>query len=511
MKSSCKAAGAAILFAIAFLTGGRFAEAQGQPAFGFADVQARAQSLASQPYKAPDNALPAEFGQMGYDQYQQIRFRAARSLLQENGSLFRAQLFLSGFLYRDAVAINVLTPGWTGPIAGSSDLFEWTQARLKNPPPAVVPLAGFRLHYPLHGPQPVDEVAAFLGASYFRLIGRGQAYGASARGLAVDTARSKEEFPAFREFWLMPPGPGATQMTFFALLDSPGVAGAYRFVLHPGARTRTEVTATLYLRHSISVFGLAPLTSMFFTGESSVRREPDFRPEVHDSDGLLMETGAGEHLWRPLANPRELQISTFADKSPRGFGLLQRDRDFDHYQDLQADYHRRPGLWVQPVGDWGEGAVQLIEIPTGSEVNDNIVAFWVPRTPVKGGDRIEIAYWLSALADEERLSPRGRAIATRESTASFSGAKAPERTRRLVVDFAGGGIDALKPDQPVDGDVWISSGRLIDKRTEPVPPLGAWRMTFDVEADGTKPIDMRAYLKLLGEPMTETWTYRWQP
>lgn len=511
MRAWQKAARAAILIAIALPVSGRFHLASAQPAFGFADVQAKAQSLAAQPYKPSENAAPAEFRQLGYDQYQQIRFRAAGALLRESGSLFRAQLFPAGFLFRDPVAINVLDRDWKGPLAATSDLFDWTQAQLKNPPPAFVPLAGFRLHYPLHGPQPVDEVAAFLGASYFRLIGRGHTYGASARGLAVDTARAKEEFPAFREFWLLPPAPGATQMTILALLDSPGVAGAYRFVLHPGARTRVEVTATLFVRHGISVFGLAPLTSMFFTGENTLRREPDFRPEVHDSDGLLIETGSGEHLWRPLLNPQQLAINTFADKTPRGFGLLQRDRNFDHYQDLQANYHRRPGLWVQPIGDWGEGAVQLIEIPTSSEVNDNIVAFWVPRTPVKGGDRIEIGYWLSALSDEDRLSPRGRTIATRESTAAYSGANAPERTRRFVVDFAGGGLDELKAEQPVDGDVWLSSGRVRDKRIQPVPPLGAWRMTVDVEADGGKPIDMRAYLKLFGEPMTETWTYRWQP
>jgi len=475
----------------------------------FPAVEEEAARLAAAPYQPSVAGLPPGMGELSYDRYQSIRFRPAASLLQAQDSLFRAQLFPAGFLFKDPVTIDVMTTDRLGPFSASASMFDWTGSGLSAPPDPV-PLAGFRLHYPLHGKEPVDEIAAFLGASYFRLIGREQVYGASARGLAIDTGSAREEFPAFRRFWLLPPKPGASVMTVFALLDSPGVAGAYRFDLRPGTRTVVDVTATLYIRHAIGTLGLAPLTSMFLSGEATARREGDFRPEVHDSDGLLMATGAGEHLWRPLSNPAQLGISAFGDVNPRGFGLLQRDRAFGHYEDLEAQYHKRPSFWVEPQGDWGEGEVRLIEIPTDSEIHDNIVAFWTPRQAPKGGERIRVKYRLSALADEARLSSAGRVVATRIATTTAPGVK-PGKARRMVVDFAGGDLEVLRGEQPVEGDVSLSSGKLIDLRVQPVPASQAWRLVFDIEPDGAKPVEMRAFLRLRGEPLTETWTQRWQP
>jgi glucans biosynthesis protein len=501
----------ALALAIAAAVWARSASGQPGP-IDFAMVQARAQQLASSPYKPADPAaLPGELQQLGYDSYQAIRFRPERSLLQAEGGLFRAQLFAAGFLFREPVSIHLVGREAAQPISAGPELFEWSQANLKKSPPTNVPLAGFRLHFPLHGTAPVDEIAAFLGASYYRLIGRGQVYGTSARGLAIDTGLAREEFPAFREFWLVSPPPDDAAMTVYALLDSPSVAGAYRFVLRPGARTVADVTAVLHARKDIGLLGVAPLTSMFLSGELSGRRGIDYRPEVHDADGLLIETGAGEHLWRPLSNPQQLATSVFAG-TPHGFGLLQRDRNFDHYQDLQAQYHRRPGFWVRPKGDWGDGAIRLIEIPSPSEIHDNIVAFWTPRTPLKAGTRVEYSYTIAALSDDDRLSPRGRVVATRQTTAAASGLAPPKpNARRMVVDFAGPDLTGLSVDQPITGDVSVSSGRLGEVRVEPVPPLDLWRLVFDVEPEGTKPVELRAFLRLRGEPLTETWSYRWQP
>lgn len=500
--------GGGVLAAVLLLAG----MAAGQPAAGtidFAAVEQEAARLAAAPYQPPVVSLPPALADLSYDRYQSIRFRPTASLLQGKDSLFRAQLFPAGFLFKEPVTIDVMTPDRLGPFTATASMFDWTGSQVQAPPDPV-PLAGFRLLYPLHGKDPVDEIAAFLGASYFRLIGREQVYGASARGLAIDTGSAREEFPAFRRFWLLPPEPGASGIAVFALLDSPGVAGAYRFDLRPGTRTVVDVTATLYIRHAITTLGLAPLTSMFMSGEATARRDGDFRPEVHDSDGLLMMTGAGEHLWRPLSNPAQLSISAFGDVNPRGFGLLQRDRAFDHYEDLEAQYHKRPSFWVEPEGDWGEGEIRLIEIPTDSEIHDNIVAFWTPRQAPKGGERIRVKYRLSALADEARLAPAGRVVASRMATTTQPGVK-PGKARRMVVDFAGRDLDVLRAEQPVEGDVSLSSGKLLDLRVQAVPASGAWRLVFDVEPDGAKPVEMRAFLRLRGDPLTETWTQRWQP
>jgi glucans biosynthesis protein len=483
-----------------------------QPApFGYEAVREEARRLAAAPYKAADiNVVPAELRAIGYDQFMGIRFRSEAALFGGENSLFRAQLFPAGFNFKEPVRIFVIRDGKAEPLIGTAEMFDWSRAGLRSAPTGELPLAGFRLHYPLHGRDVVDEVAAFLGASYFRIIGREQVYGISARGLAIDTGLPRqEEFPAFRAFWLETPKAGARQITVYALLDSPAMTGAYRFTLHPGTATLAEVTVTLYVRHDVSLLGLAPLTSMFLRGEGNQAGVADFRPEVHDSDGLLIETGTGERLWRPLGNPAELTISSFEGKSPRGFGLLQRDRDFDHFQDIEARYHKRPSLWVQPIGEWGEGEVRLIEIPTSLEIHDNVVAFWVPKQPVKGGQTVELRYWLHAFADESHLSPRGRVVATRATLFRPEGKYA--KGRRIIVDFAGGDLDVLRPEQPVQADVSVTNGKVLAARVEVMPPGRGWRLAVDVEQEGRKPVVLRGFLHLRGEALTETWVHRWQP
>ena len=485
------------------------------PSFGYDTVLVEAQRLVMAPYKTPaPAALPAEWKDLTYDRYQQVRYRPAASLWSDRKAFFRAQFFAAGFIYQAPVDINIVTDGVANPFVASRDLFDWRDTKFKEAPPERIPLAGFRLHYPLHGPEPVDEVAAFVGASYFRLLGRNQVYGISARGLAIDTGvQRQEEFPFFRAFWLVTPAPEAREITFYALLDSPALAGAYMFTLRPGTETRLEVTATLFMRHGVGLLGVAPLTSMFLVGKNSDRRAPgDYRPEVHDSDGLLIETGKGEWLWRPLRNPQELDIASFGDKNPRGFGLIQRDRSLDHYQDLQALYHQRPSLWVETLGEWGEGEVRLIQIPTDSEIHDNIVAFWAGREPVKPGQRLELRYRLHSFAEAARFPPGGRAVATRVGVSDLYGTGKPSKTaRRVVVDFAGGELVNLRPEHPVSAQVSVSVGKLLDAQLHPILSTKAWRLVADVEPDGKKPIEMRAFLRLYDEALTETWTYRWRP
>jgi len=483
--------------------------------FDYDTVLEEARRVAAGPYQAPSPAaLPAEWRELGYDRYQQIRFRPAASLWSDRKAFFRAQFFAAGFIYSAPVSINIVTDGVSNPFVASRDMFDWNDVKLKEPPPEQVPLAGFRLHYPLHGPEPVDEIAAFLGASYFRLLGRNQVYGISARGLAIDTGlQRQEEFPFFRTFWLVTPAPEAREITIYALLDSPALAGAYMFTLRPGTETRLEVTATLFMRHGVGMLGVAPLTSMFLAGKNSDRRQPgDFRPEVHDSDGLLIETSAGEWIWRPLNNSAELDIASFGDKNPRGFGLIQRDRALDHYQDLQALYHQRPSVWVETMGEWGEGEVRLIQIPTDSEIHDNIVAFWVGREPVKAGQRLELRYRLHTFSEAARFPPGGRAVATRVGLPDIPGTGKPSKTaRRVIVDFAGGELVNLRPEHPVSAQVSVSVGKLLTAQLQPILSTKAWRLIADVEPDGKKPIEMRAYLRLYDEALTETWTYRWRP
>lgn len=477
--------------------------ARAQAPFDFAAVEAGAQKLAGQPFRDVPS-IGGELKKIGYDQYRAIRAKPDTALWHEKG-LFRVEFFPAGFIYDKPVSIGIVDNGNVTPVLIGSGQFDFSDAGMKEIPTELA-TAGFKVTFPLDRPDKFDEVIAFLGASYFRPIGRGQSYGSSARGLGIDTATERpEEFPTFRAFWLVKPAPEATEFTVWALLDSPGATGAYAFVIRPGQRTVVDTRAVLFLRHDVSLLGIAPLTSMYFAGKTSPPRD-DYRPEIHDSDGLAVLTSKGERIWRPLCNPAGLAISSFVDTNPRGFGLMQRERSFEAYQDSGARLETRPSLWVEPEGDWGDGEVRLIEIPSKAETNDNIVAFWMSRWPAKQGARLEYRYKLSALTDDAALSPRGRVVATRPGAVIGN-----DKARRVVVEFAGGELPSLRPEQPVEAQVTLSSGKLLRSYVEALPGQKTWRLFVDFEPDGKKPADLRAALALRGVVLTETFSYVHRP
>lgn len=478
--------------------------------FNFADVRRRAEVMASQPFQTTGSTLPDFLKNLDYDQYRDIRFRAERSLWRAEGLPFEIQFAPLGFFFSEPVIINVVVEGEGKPVEYASDLFDYGKNSVPDNLPKDLGFAGFKVLYPLHTDSHYDEVAVFLGASYFRAVGQKQNYGLSARGLAVDTGLPKpEEFPRFREFWLEKPAKDATELTVYALMDSRSLTGAYRFVIKPGVATQIEVKASLFVRDKAQVqkLGVAPLTSMFYHGAMNERFFDDFRPQVHDSDGLLMLAGNGEWIWRPLNNPARLRISAYQDNNPRGFGLLQRDRDFDNYQDLEAHYHIRPSIWVEPQGDWGKGSVQLIEIPSTAERYDNIAAFWTPEKPVEAGQKLEFSYRLSFFLDLPNLSSGGRTLASRVG-AGGAGDLQAER-RRFVIDFGGENLARLADDAPVEGVVSGSTGQIQNVVVHKNPQTHGWRLSFELLPQGDAPSELRGFLKLGNDVLTETWSYQW--
>jgi glucans biosynthesis protein len=474
-------------------------------AFNLSDVEARAKALAAQPYTEPAANLPEWMQSLNYEKHRAIQFDRAHAWWQQDKLPFQLQFFHPGWLFKTPVAINEIVDGRAQPIDFSRSLFNYGEVKTGDIPPHTG-FAGFRIHYPLK--YPGDELAVFLGASYFRAVGRGMSYGLSSRGLAVNTGEpGPEEFPRFDEFWVVRPAPGADSVTVFALLNSPSVTGAYRFTFHPGDETVTDVKGVLYFRRIPAVVGLAPLTSMFQHGENSGWSRDDFRPEVHDSDGLLMRTGADEWIWRPLANPPATRVSTFTDKSPRGFGLMQRDREYAHYDDLEANYHLRPSAWVEPVGDWGAGAVRLLEIRTPDETSDNIVACWVPAALPAIGQPFAFEYRLHWLAKADRLPPSGHVVSTRQGTVLDH----PER-RRFVVDFAGIPFDGPQRDMRAEVTVVAGAKLVTTPGVQVVRPLGVWRVVFELVPDGSgRPVELRCYMRDGKDILTETWSNLWNP
>ncbi len=478
--------------------------------FSFADVNRRAQELAAQPFEPDRPELPEAFRGLSYDRYRDIRFRPERSLWRGEGLPFQMRLFPRGFMFLERVKMNIINGNGVTPLAFDRELFDYGRNEVPEQLPADLGFAGLKFLYPLHRDDRFDEVAVFLGASYFRAIGQNQAYGLSARGLAIDTGlATQEEFPVFREFWIEKPSKDATELTLYAVMDSRRATGAYRFVIRPGLQTVMEVKTHMYMREPVEKLGVAPLTSMFYHGELTERYMADFRPEVHDSDGLLIETGSGERIWRPLINPRGLRISTFQVTDPKGFGLLQRDRVFDHYQDLEAQYHTRPSAWIEPLAKWGQGQVELVEIPSGSERYDNIVAFWVPAKPTEAGQELEFEYRIRFALDPEARLRGGRTIATRIGA---GGTDEPDLDRRkFVIDFAGENLKGLEAEAPMEAVVNASSGGLINVVAHKNPYTEGWRVFFEIMPDSDQPVDLRCFLKLGADVLTETWSFQWRP
>ena len=481
------------------------------PPFDYAALKGRARSLANQPHQPSAGRLPDSLARLDWDRYQAIRFRPEHALWADAASRFRLQFFHLGRAYRTPVRLHEIAGDGGREVAYSSAQFDYGKSGLAHAHlPADLGFAGFRLCYHTDWQR---DIAAFLGASYFRAVGAEMQYGLSARGLAVDCGLARaEEFPEFTAFWFERPAPEADRLRFYALLDSPSISGAYRFTVVPGATLVMEVDAALYPRRPIERLGVAPLTSMFQHGENDRRMANDWRPEIHDSDGLALWTGRGEWIWRPLINPPRLRFNAYADQHPRGYGLMQRDRDFDHYQDDGVFYERRPSLWVEPTTDWGRGSVQLVELPTPDETEDNIVAFWHPESLPQPGQELLFGYRLH-WGQPPFASPLARVLATRTGIGGIVGQKRDHASWRFVVDFVGGPLAMVGEGSRIEPVIGVSSGRIELPSARPLATVRGYRVMFDLrpEAGSVDPVNLRLFLQTGSQALSETWMYQWTP
>lgn len=491
-------------------SGLRFGEAQG---FAFEALIERARDLASRAYQPPYQPEPDIVRQIDYAQHGQIRFKPDDALFADGPGVYPVTFFHLGAFFPKAVRMHVLENGQAREILYSADYFDMPADSVARGLPADSGFAGFRFQESRRREDwRTQDWVAFLGASYLRAIGALGQYGMSARGVALDVAAPEpEEFPDFISFYIEPAPSEDAPSTVYALLDGPSISGAYRFAIRRTEGVVMDVEKHLFLRAPVDRFGVAPLVSMFWFAEYNRGFEVDWRPEVHDSDGLALWTGAGERLWRPLNNPGRVVVSSFVDEHPKGFGLLQRDRRFDNYLD-GVNYDRRPSVWVEPLGDWGQGSVQLVEIPTDDEIHDNIGAFWVPEAPVQAGDQFTYAYRLYWLADEP-FPAEGIATvaATRIGRGGEPGKPRPEGVHKFVVEFEGAVLAEFHRDSGLDPDVTASRGTVSYVFAEAVGETGRWRAQFDLAVDGADPVELRLYLKAQNRPVSETWLYQFDP
>lgn len=476
--------------------------ADGLEAFTPDTVRNLAERLAAREFVRPHVDLPEPFNNLTPEQYRDIRFRPEQSTWRGEKLDYEIQYMPVGYIYADPVDIWIVDNGKARPLKADGTMFSTGALLGKSPEAAPYAFSGFRINGTINRAEAYDDFAIFQGASYFRAIGRGLVYGLSARGLAINTARpSGEEFPLFRAFWIERPSAGAPQIVVNALLDSPSVTGAYRFAIQPGSATLMDVDVTLYPRKPLQHVGLAPLTSMFIAGPAQRRITGDYRPSLHDSEGLSILNGAGERIWRPLTNPKKLQASAFLDKDPKGFGLAQRDRSFANFEDLDAHYERRPTAWIEPKGQWAEGYVELIEIPADEEIHDNIVAYWKPAKELPAGKPFTYSYRLYWSDNIPVALPGARIAKTR-----VGNNRKPD-TKIFVIDFDGPGVKDIR-DLP-SAQVTASAGQIANVVVQRHQDINGLRVTFELNTAGAELIELRLVLKANDQQISETWIYRW--
>ena len=478
--------------------------------FSFQTVIDKAKQLADSNWQAPEQ-VPKFLQDLSYPDYQGIRFKPERSLWLEEDSPFSVMLTPPGLFYHHAVAINIIDGDQAEPLVFDKTQFDYPNIELEKRVPADLGYAGFRLTFPFAEPDVDNQFLVFAGASYYRAVGRHNNFGISGRGIAVNTGLpSGEEFPAFTEFWLAKPDADATSLIFYGLLDGKSLTGAYQFEVTPGDETSLQVVSVLFPRQNIQLTGVAPLTSMFYYGENTLRPDGEWRPEVHDSDGLLVHDGStNEWLWRPLNNPAALSMDYFATGQLRGFGLLQRDTSFRSYMDAEAGYGTRPSAWVEPVGEWGKGHVVLTQLPTPDETHDNIVAFWTPETELESGQPYRYAYNVRFGKADLARNPMAQTMDSFLGDGSRIGGGDAEGAVRVIVDFAGGPLDERDAGAPVTGNVTVQeNGELLEHYVEYVAPLKRWRLSVLVRPAANRPLSLRAFLHEGEQTLSETWSYQ---
>ncbi|MFA5676886.1 MAG: glucan biosynthesis protein G [Pseudomonas sp.] len=481
--------------------------------FSFQTVIDKAQELSGSNWQAPPK-VPKFLQNLSYHDYQGIRFKPERSLWVDEDSPFAVMLTPPGLFYHHAVALNIIDGGQAEPLAFDKSLFSYPNSELEKLIPADLGYAGFRLTFPFNDPDVANQFLVFAGASYYRAVGRDNNFGLSGRGVAVNTGLPRgEEFPSFIEFWLEKSEPNASSLTFYGLLDGKSLTGAYQFEVTPGDETSIKVKSVLFPRQDIELIGVAPLTSMFYYGENTLRPYGEWRPEVHDSDGLLIQDGnSNEWLWRPLNNPAALSMDYFAAEQVKGFGLLQRDADFHSYMDAEAGYGTRPSAWIEPQGEWGKGHVVLTQLPTPDETNDNIVVFWTPEAPLQSQQAHHYDYKVRFGNADLTQNPMGQTVDSFLGDGTRIGGGNAEGAVRVIVDFAGGPLEERGADTPITGQVTVlEEGELLEHFVEYVEPLKRWRLSVLLRPAANRPLSLRAYLHEGEETLSETWSYQLLP
>ncbi|MBX9759497.1 MAG: glucan biosynthesis protein [Beijerinckiaceae bacterium] len=468
-----------------------------------------ARNLARQPWRKPSADLPEPFNALNHEQYVGIQRRPETIIWRDQSIGFALEPSQRGFIFSNSLQINIVEDGVARRLV--YDPADYTFGKLNAPADRKdIGFSGFKLWQRAQDGS-LEEFCLFQGQGYFQTVGRGQPFGASTRALAVrpvDQGRG-EEFPQFVAVWIERPVLAANTVIIHALLDSESVTGAFRYTMRPGDATIVDTECTLFTRAAIDNVGIAAVQGTFLFGPIDRRRGDDVRPGVYDVSGVQMHSGKDEWIWRPVANRQSIQLSAFVDDNPKGFGILQRDRDFAQFADDDNHWEARPSVWTEPLGDWGAGHVTLLEIPAESQVNQNIIVYWRPRATLAANSETTFSYrqwWCWTPADRPPF-----ATVLRSRSGRVTGSPPNARRRRFLVEFRGDALADVARFPEIAARVTTASGSIMTSRLMLSRQEKSARVTFDVDAGAEPHTELRLLLESAGKPISETWLYRWTP
>lgn len=502
----------------------------------------------------PAPELPEPLASWQYDDYMKVKYRPERATWFDQGLPFWLETFHRGFVQTDLVELFTLNPSPSGdPISqriafNTNDFVYDAPLNAEEIPPAGH--AGFRIVGPFPNRPDAQEMLSFIGSSYFRGRCGDTIYGASARGLAINIAMmQEEEFPDFRAFWIQMPAADSDQIAILAFMDSPSLTGAYRFRLVPGnAVTRVKVQADVYYRDRPEKIALAPLTSMWMWGDGLKGPPKDNRPSVHDSDGLLIQTGPNEWRWRAFARQSYPSVTSTEVESLHGFGLIQRNRAFYHYDDHNARYDKRPSVWIKPDAPWPDGRIELLELPGAHEGIDNLAAYWLPPEEESAPDQsasetdpsvesaanpgsavaaidtvsepdgatepphpsLQFAYEVSFFAGD----PPEHNVLGRATNLSVTRPKNADEPIEMEIRFAGPVLRGLPAEHPPSIQSNAIAGEICEEELERTDE-GDWILHLGVnlaeDNSGERPVELSLQLISEDQPVSETFGYLLPP
>lgn len=472
----------------------------------FNEIEALARKRVKAAPLGPPAPISEQLMGIDFETYRSLEFRNDRAFFRDTNNYIELQLFQRGHYYGRDVAIHIHeADGTRRELSFDPSRFNY-EGSLRDLPVEELGYAGLRLHAPINRGDYHDEFLVFLGASYFRGIGRGHVYGLSGRCYCIDTGlEGAEEFPEITALHLVRPAPNETSAFIVAEVRSPRSEAAFYFEVMPGDETVLDVEGAIFLREDVPNLGLAPLTSMYLFGEDRPGRFSDYRPEIHDSDGLVLHSANGERLFRRLRNPRETTLSSFRLDHPQGFGLLQRDRSPMSYLDHHDRYEDRPSGYIEPIEGFERGVVRLLEFSTELESDDNITAFFVPDE-VKAEMRVR--YRVRFLSGEPLPEAGFRVARYRRGLPKSNFKPVLDGSQLIVIDWEGGKMDALDALEPI---VTAEGATIEGARLIALPELGALRMEFIVRFESDAPAELRAFIREGESARSETFSYLLEP